>query len=315
MVENKSFLTKDNTQVFYKIWLPQNNQPVAILQIIHGMAEYIDRYNEFAEYLNKKNICVYAHDQRGHGQTGLKRGKGNYKEAKMGFLAPKNGWKLLVEDAKQMTEIIKKDFPNTPLFILGHSMGSLVLRSYLLTYKEYPKGVIISGTTWGNKTKLLAGIALSNILSLINGKSKHSRTLTKITFAGFNGPFYPLKTKYDWLSRDHERNQNYTDDPLCGFYCSNNFFKDLSKLVLFASNSNKLVNIPKEIPMFLICGSMDPVGEFGKGVQKVFNIFTSLGVNDLKMKMYEGGRHEMLNEINRQEVFEDIFNWINLHNN
>jgi len=315
MIENKSFIAKDNTEIFYKIWTPETQKPIAIVQIVHGMAEYVDRYNEFAEFLNKNNICVYAHDQRGHGQTGLSRGKGNYKLAKMGFLASKNGWKLLIEDSKKMTDIIRANHQNTPIYILGHSMGSLVLRSYLLSYTDLPNGVIISGTTWGDKTKLWAGIILSNILSLLNGKSKYSRTLTKITFAGFNKPFYPLKTKYDWLSRDNERNQNYTNDPLCGFYCSNNFFKDLSKLVLFASNSKNLAKIPKNLPMFLISGSMDPVGEFGKGVQKVFNNFTSLGVNDIKIKLYDGGRHEMLNEINRQEVYKDILNWILEHNN
>ncbi len=303
MNETFEFKAKDGQVIFVRKWLPDDNKIKAVVQIAHGMAEHSGRYEEFAKYLSGKGFAVYINDHRGHGQTAkdLK---------KVGFLAPKNGWQLVRDDVHQLTQIIKENHPNTKIFLLGHSFGSMITRAYLIEYGKDIDGAIISGTTGTTGFIVDAGKFLASLQGLFKGKDKPSKLLTGMSFKGYNDPFKPTKTPFDWLSRDHERNKNYWKDPYCGTIFSNRFFFDMLDMIKHINKPAELDRMPKNIPLFFISGKMDPVGEFGKGVQKVYNNYKQLGVQDINLKLYEGGRHEMLNETNRQEVYQDIVDWI-----
>lgn len=312
MEEFLEFIAKDNKKIAYKKWLPEG-QPKAVLQISHGMAEHILRYSEFAKFMTSKGIAVYGNDHRGHGKTVMDEANGDFKKAKLGYFGPKNGWKLVLDDVKQLSDIICRDFPNVPLFIIGHSMGSFLLRAYIMSTDKLPKGVIISGTGDNKGALISAAKFLSSVISIFKGKEKQSEFLTGMTFKGFNDYFKPTKTDFDWLSRDDERNLNYKNDPLCGFSCATRFFFDLSCLIQFINNKNNIAKLPVDLPMRFMSGSKDPVGQFGKGVQNVFELYKNTGVKDINIQLYDNGRHEMLNETNRQEVYADIYNWIEQH--
>jgi alpha-beta hydrolase superfamily lysophospholipase len=297
------FTAKDGQKIFVRQWLPDNNEINAIIQVAHGMAEHSGRYTEFAEFFASKGFAVYVNDHRGHGQTA--------KDLKnVGFLAPNNGWQLVLDDVHQLTQIIKEKHPNKPIFLLGHSFGSMLARAYILEYANDINGVIISGTTGTEGFIVDAGKFLASLQGIFKGKNKPSKLLTGMSFKGYNDPFKPTKTPFDWLSRDEERNKNYWKDPYCGTIFSNRFFYDMLSLIKYINKATNYQKIPQNLPVLFISGTMDPVGEFGKGVKKVYNKFKQKGVQDINLKLYEGGRHEMLNETNRKEVYQDIFDWI-----
>jgi alpha-beta hydrolase superfamily lysophospholipase len=299
------FDAKDGEKIFVRKWLPEN-EIKCILQISHGMAEHSPRYREFGEYLTQRGIAVYINDHRGHGQTAKSL-------EEVGFFAPKKGWELVVSDIHELTKIIAKENPNKPVFIFGHSMGSLALRANLMKYENLYYGAIISGTNAKKGALVQVGRTISLLQGFFKGKRKSSKFMTGLSFKGFNTPFKPLKTPFDWLSRDEERNKNYWDDPYCGTVFSNRFFYDMLTMINFINCKKSLENLPKELPLLFISGKMDPVGSFGVEAPIVYNKYKELGVKDIEIKMYENARHEMLNEINRKEVFEDIFNWIEKH--
>lgn len=299
------FLSEDGLELNAKKWLPEN-KPGAVLQIAHGMAEHVERYNEFANFLNSNDIAVYANDHRGHGK--------NSEPKKLGYFADKDGWKLVLSDTVKLTETIKKEHPDSPIFLLGHSMGSMLTRTYLIKHNDnFLSGVIISGTSGKNGFIVTAGKITAKLQGVFKPKWYRSKLLTGMSFKGYNDPFKPTKTPYDWLSRDEERNQNYMEDKFCGFVCSNSFFVDMLTMLGIVNNKKNIETSPKNIPMFFLSGTMDPVGDFGKEVTDVYNKYKNAGVKDIKLKLYDGGRHEMLNETNRNEVFKDVLEWLKQH--
>ncbi len=305
-VVNFEYKANDGKTIFAKKWSPENS-PVGVLQIAHGMAEHVERYNEFAEFMTSKGFIVYANDHRGHGKTAEPK--------KLGFFAEKDGWKLVIDDVYKLTELIKDENKDLPIFLLGHSMGSFISRAYLSKYDtSILSGVILSGTAATAGGLVSFGKFVSSMQGVFKGKASRSKLMTGLSFKGYNDKFKPTKTPFDWLSRDDERNKNYWEDKYCGFICTNGFFYDMLSIIEFINTKDALNKFPKDLPLFFISGSMDPVGEFGKGVKKVYNNYKTLGVKDIKMKLYEGGRHESLNETNRKEVYDDILSWIQEHN-
>lgn len=303
-----SFISRYNETIYYREWLCEGPSQ-AILIIVHGMAEHSSRYDEFAKFLNTKKISVFAHDHRGHGLTVTNK-YGDINHAKLGFFSNSKGWKIVIDETFDFINYISQKFSRLQIFLLGHSMGSFIVRNLLAIYPDLKvAGVILSGTTWGDKFKLLSGKYLANFLSLF-GPEKQSKFLTGIAFAGFLEPFKPLNTKYDWLSRDIQRNIDYSNDPLCGFYCSRKFFADLSNLILYSQNLKNIEKIDKNLPILIASGTMDPVGEFGKGPKKYYEVLKQMGFNAVNLKLYENARHELLNEINRKEVYEDFYKWL-----
>lgn len=291
---------KDGKKIFVQIWLP-DDEVKAVIQVTHGMAEHSGRYSIFAEYMASHGFAVYAHDQRGHGQTEKDLDK-------IGFLAEKDGWQLVVDDLLVIQQYIKEQHRDKKIILLGHSFGSMVVRAFMIKYGEKADGYIISGTTGMRGALLGIGKMITSIQALFKGKRAKSKLMDKMSFGKYNSFFKPNQTEFDWLSKDMERNQNYVDDPYCGTVFSNGFFFDMLSLIQFiVKNISKTY---KEKPVFIFSGAKDPVGDFGKGVEWVYNKFKAIGVKDLTFKLYEDGRHEMLNETNRNEVYQDITDWI-----
>lgn len=299
-----SYEAKDGTTIYAQSW-STSTEPKAIVQIAHGMAEHIDRYDEFARELVKNDFSVYGNDHRGHGKTaGTKEN--------LGYFADEDGFSMVVEDMHQLTLKIREVYPTAPIILFGHSMGSFLARKYIQVYGGELTGVILSGT--GGDPGFLGKMGL--LLAKNEAKRKGAKTpsplLDKLAFGNFNKPFKPARSDFDWLSRDQEAVEKYIQDPLCGNISSAGFFQDLFEGLMSIHKPAEIRKTPKDLPIFLLSGSKDPVGNNSKGVLQVYQSYLQAGIKDITYKLYEDGRHEMLNEINKHEVYEDIINWITL---
>ena len=278
-------------------------EPRAIVQIIHGIAEYIDRYDEFMSFLADNGIIAVGTDHLGHG-------KSIESEEQTGFFAYDNGWDYVVRDEEVLRLAMHENYPELPIIVFGHSMGSFMARTLLIRYPDAFNAAIISGT--GNQGAALVngGLFMGNLVTGLKGAHHYSKFLNNLAFGSYNKIYDNPKTEYDWLSRDEANVQKYIDDPLCGFIPSCSLFRDMMTGVKFITNKKNLTAMNKNMPVYFMSGDMDPVGECGKGVQKAYNNFLEAGMKDVSIKLYPGGRHEMLNEINKDEVYTDILAWL-----
>ncbi len=296
---------KGGAKVFVYSWLP-DTKPAAAVQIAHGMAEHAARYERFAEALTKAGFAVYANDQRGHGKTAGPL-------EKVGWVAEKDGWELIIDDLHQLSDTIRKEHPGIPLFLFGHSMGSFLSRSYIARWGGDLKGVVMSGT--GGNPGLLGkvGALVAGLEKKIRGGKAKSPLLTSLSFGAFNKPFKPNRTEFDWLSRDNAEVDKYVADPYCGGVFSTGFWVDFLKGLGALYRSDYLPKVPKSLPIYLFSGEKDPVGNNAKGVKEVYDSYKKAGFTDVSIKIYPNGRHEMLNETNRAEVFRDVIDWLKKH--
>ncbi len=304
------FEGSDKKEIFTHKWLPGDGSETlnikAAVQIAHGMAEHSARYNSFAKMLTDNNFAVYANDHRGHGQTA-----GSLEN--LGYFSDTNGWDLVIEDMSLLTTRIKNNHPNVPIFLFGHSMGSFLCRDYMFTFGNNIAGVILSATASDPGLLGNVGIMISKIESLIKGGKAKSTLMDSLSFGSFNKAFRPNRTKFDWLSRDNAEVDKYVDDPFCGTVFTAGFFNDLLRGIKKINRDENIRNTPKDLPVYLFSGSDDPIGDFTKGVKKIFAVYEKAGIKDLTIKFYKDGRHEMLNEINQKEVYNDIINWLDSH--
>ena len=284
------------------IYIP-TTKPVGILQICHGMCEYIGRYERFIKDMVQKGFVVCGHDHIGHGESS--------DPEDYGYFGPKDGYRNLVQDLHAMTGIVKKEHPGLPCFLFGHSMGSFVSRLYLSEYAYELSGVIICGTGGPNPLSTL-GIPVCGLVAGIRGEKHRSKMLDHMAFGSFNKKFQQ-RTDKDWLTRDEEIVDRYRKDDKCMFLFTASGYKELSKLSKKANHPEWYRSLDKNLPMLLISGDMDPVGDYGSGVKKVYENLKKTGISDVSMKLYPDARHELLNEINYDEVFTDILTWITKH--
>lgn len=305
--ENFSFTDPFGKKIECLKWIG-GQKPKAIVQIVHGMAEHAARYDDFAKFLVSKGFDVYANDHRGHGRTAETI-------ENTGFFADTNGWEIVTENLFQLSKIIKNENPGIPLFVIGHSMGSLLSRNYISKFPGMINGVILSGTSFNQSFLLLFGKLIANIQLFFSGKKHRSKLLDRLSFGSFNKKFKPNRTNFDWLSRDEKQVDAYVQDEYCGFICTTSFYADLFSGILKIQNKNTIRKIPLYLPVFIISGEMDTVGDFTKGVNKVYESYKEIGLGDLEKKIYRSCRHEILNEINKEEVYNDILNWLNKHIN
>lgn len=279
------------------------DEPRAIVQISHGMCEFMERYEHFAEFLNEQGILVCGNDHLGHGAS-------VDSPEDFGFFGEKDGWKCMVNDLHRLTVIMKERYPHTPYFLLGHSMGSFLARAYLSKYAYELSGALIVGTS-GHNPALPAAFPITKAAILAKGKRYRSRRINDIAFGTYNVRFKPRRTEHDWLSRDEETVDTFEADPRCNFVFTLQGFWDLFSVLAFVSDKKWAQTVPVDLPVILLSGKMDPVGQYGKGVKEVHDRLALAGVKDLIIKLYSGCRHEILNETNRQTVYEDILKWIN----
>jgi len=302
-----TYKASDGTKIFAYRWLPAAKSKIkAAVQIAHGMAEHAARYERFAKKLTAAGYAVYANDHRGHGKTA-----GSLEN--VGYLADERGWEKVVDDMYVLTGIIKKENKKVPVFLFGHSMGSFLSRQYAMLHGGELKGLILSGT--GGDPGLLGkiGLLVAKREAAKKGRRAKSPLLDKLSFGAFNKAFRPNRTNFDWLSRDNAEVDKYVADPFCGEVFTSGFFCDMLGGLAFINNKNNIRNIPRDLPVYLFSGSLDPVGAQTKGVLQVYNSCVNAGIKDVTYKFYRDGRHEMLNETNRDEVFADVIAWLDRH--
>lgn len=304
--ETFSFKAEDGLEIFVYKWSPENNKKAkAVLQISHGMAETAARYEKLGEELTKEGYIIYANDHRGHGKTA--------KEVdKLGDLG-ENGFEAMVDNMHQLTEIIQKENPKLPIFLLGHSMGSFLTQRYICLYGKELMGAILSGTNGSVGIMADIGRIIAKREIKMIGRSGKSERLDKLSFGGYNRAFKPNRTKIDWLSRDEKEVDKYMEDPFCGTIFTAGFFYDLLGGLKLIANKNEISKVPKDLSIYIFSGDKDPVGKNGRGVLRLVKAYKKAGIKDLTYKLYKEGRHEMLNELNRDEVIRDLLLWFEDH--
>ena len=277
-------------------------QPKSIVQIVHGIAEHVYRYDEFANYLNEQGFVVVAEDHMGHGaSTAADNVRGYFR----------GGWFVAIEDTMKLMDIAKERFGDLPYILFGHSMGSFMARTILAKYPDTGlAGCVICGTGWQSEGLLSAGIPLCNTICRISGEKKPSKFLKQMVFGGYNQRVEHKRTDCDWLSRDEKVVDAYIADPLCGFTASAGLMRDMMLGIRYVQQKENLSRMNKKLPCLFVAGGDDPVGPYGNGVRKAAKAFEEAGMEQIKTKIYPLCRHEILNEINRAEVYEDIASWM-----
>ena len=281
-------------------WAPEG-EIRGVVQILHGIAEFVERYDDFAEFLNSHGFLVVAEDHMGHGQSINGEGIQGYFHG---------GWFTAIEDSMQLMADTMAEFPGVPYILFGHSMGSFMARTILCKYTDSGlTGAVICGTGWQ------PAFALPALIKVIDGICKKDETkpnemLQKMVFGSYNKRVEHPRTPFDWLTRDAKIVDAYIAHPLCGFTASAGLLREMMKGILFIEQKENLQNMNKTLPVFFIAGGDDPVGPYGKGVYTAAEEFKKAGMEDVSVRIYPMGRHEILNEINRKDVYEDVLRWI-----
>jgi len=275
--------------------------PRAMVQISHGMCEYFERYTGFAEFLSQQGFLVFGHDHLGHGHTAPNA-------ESLGFTVSGGGHSCLVEDVHNLSLRMKQEFPGLPLILFGHSMGSFIARETLARYGSTYRAAVICGTG-GPDMPAGAGKLLAKLIMLFRGERHRSEFLKKIAFTGYNKKYETVNTPDDWLSRDPEVVRRYRADPLCTFTFTVRAYHDLFSLVKQVSRKDWAKRLPKDLPLLVMSGDMDPVGSWGKGVRQVADRLRSAGLS-VTLRLYPDMRHEILNEIDRETVWKETAQWL-----
>ena len=280
-----------------------DSKPRAVVQISHGIAEHIDRYRPFMEFLACNGFVVAGNDHLGHG-------KSIRVPEEQGFLAEKDGWWRVVDDMEKLHDIMSKEYPELPYVLFGHSMGSFLTRTYIIKHPDKYDAVILSGTGHQSPVLVLGGNAAASVMAKLNGAMGDGTKLDSLAFGSYLSKIENPRTKYDWLSRDAEQVDKYIADPLCGFVGKIGLYRDMMQGIKFITNKKNIAQMNKEKPVYFMSGDGDPVGDYGKGVERAYKAFCDAGLHDVFMRLYPGGRHEMLNETNKDQVYQDILSWL-----
>lgn len=291
--------SKNNLNVI--IWETEK-EPIGVLQIVHGMAEYIDRYDNFAKYMTEHGFNVIGHDHLGHGHSVSD-------EHDYGFFAEENGDKIIIEDMHSVTQYAREKWEELPNFILGHSMGSFCLRQYLTKYSNDVFGAIIMGTGWIPSAAALLGKTIATNTCKSKGSHTVNPLLIKLTLEPYNKPFAPARTNCDWLSRDEKQVDLYVNDKLCGFDFTAGAYKDFFTILEKIAKNRQLIGMRKSLPILITSGSVDPVGG-KKACEKLNAQYKRCGIDDVTLKLWENDRHEILNELDKSDVYDYIYTWL-----
>ncbi|WP_274307479.1 alpha/beta hydrolase [Solibacillus daqui] len=301
MEKNTFYVTmSDGYDIFVRTFKPQH--PKKHIHILHGMAEHSERYEPFAEVLCAQGYYVTTHDHRGHGYTAANNGI-------LGYFDLENGFERVVEDVREILEQLKLQDLGKPI-LFGHSMGSFIARRFTQKYSVEIERLILSGT--GSSSLMhKAGHVLASQLVHLKGPAEPSKLMNQLSFGTFNAQVPNPKTEFDWLTSDHTEVQKYINDPFCGFVSTNQFYADLTGAMATLDNHSGNVSIRPNLKILLVSGTHDPVGEKqAKGVLKVGKQLVDAGVEHVKVQLFEGMRHEILNEIGKEKVYESIIRWL-----
>lgn len=303
MKEEFFYNSRDNkTRIHAVRWIPEG-RPCGVLQIVHGMAEYADRYSRLAEYLNTLGILVTANDHLGHGQS-LAAG------SPYGYFCHEDAPDVLVEDVHRLRLLTRKEYPGLPYYMMGHSMGSFILRNYLCAHADGLAGAVVMGTGMQPKWLLGFSLMLCRMLTVIQGGTHPSGLLNTLAFGTYNRRIRHPRSAMDWLSGDPAEVAKYNADPLCGFTFTLNGFQTLFTLIYRLYDEKRLARMPRDLPVLVISGREDPVGGYGKAVKKVYLSYKQMGMKHISLELYPEGRHELVNETYKERVWKDLGRWI-----
>lgn len=295
------FESKGKGKIHAIRWTPDGNIR-GIVQIVHGIADHISRYEELALHLNALGFLVTGEDHMGHGAS-IAAG------STQGFFH--GGWFTAIDDTCQLMKDTMAEYPGMPYVLFGHSMGSFMARTILCRYPDSGiAAAIICGTCWQPEFLLPPVIGLCKTVCCIAGEEKPSEGLQQLTFGSYNKRVANKRTPYDWISRDEKMVDAYIADPWCGFTPCAGLLRDMMIGLSYTEKQGNLTRMRKTLPVFFIGGDADPVGLYGKSIPQAVDAFRKAGVQDITAKLYPGARHEILNETNREEVFADISRWI-----
>lgn len=305
MVKNTELPSNDGVHKLHVVvWQPAG-APKAALQLSHGMVEFIERYEGLAQYLNEQGIVVIGNDHLGHGHTA-----GNDED--LGYFCSEHMSETVVKDLHTVTEYAKKEYPGIPYFLLGHSMGSFMARRYIMTYGDELTGAILCGTGEQTSATLLAGKMIAGILGAFKGQRYRSEFIRKTSFKGYNDRF-EKRTENDWLTKDQSIVDWYNGHKFCTFGFTINGYKTLFEVLTYIQKQENYNKIPKNLPVYMIAGEDDPVGNYGEGVKHIYQQYKDSGIKDISIKLYPNDRHEILNELDKETVYADVADWIAGH--
>lgn len=306
--EGFGFLSADGATTIHAVkWMREDGAHKAVVQITHGMVEYIERYAAFAAYLNEQGYLVVGHDHLGHGASVTD-------QENWGYFEKEHPSDTLVEDMHRLRTIVQEEYPDIPYFMLGHSMGSYMLRKYLCIHPQGVNGAIIMGTGCMPDQTMKLGLFLCRAIAFVRGWHYRSRLLQTISYSKPYRRFdlYGKNYKNSWLSKNEENVREYYHDPRCTFLFTVNGYRGLMEAVLFDNQKENVARVPKDLPLFFVSGKDDPVGDLGEGVKRAYRLYEEAGLSDITYKLYENDRHEILNETDRACVYADIGAWLNV---
>ena len=306
MPEFREFFYESSTgknKIRARMCIPDGS-PKGVVQIAHGIAEHIDRYEDFMRFLAENAYVAVGNDHLGHGKSIARLDE-------QGIFAENNGWSFVVEDMKKLREQVREQFPNIPYIFFGHSMGSFLTRTFLILHPDLYDAAILSGTGHQSAALINGGYLAAELMTKLKGPRASGQALNDMAFGSYCKRIENPRTPFDWLSRDNETVDRYIADPLCGFVCKTSLYRDMMGGLKFLTNHKNIGKMNKKPPIYFMSGAEDPVGDYGAGVEKAYKAFCNAGLTDVMIRLYPGGRHEMLNEINRDTVKQDILNWLN----
>lgn len=303
-VVKKSFFSSSKLcDIALFVYTPDESVDVkGVIQIAHGMAEHHSRYEDFIEFLNKNGYVVYINDHLGHGES-VK----NVNE--LGYFGKKDGYLYLVDDMKIINDMIHNDYPELPVILFGHSMGSMLARLYVEKYGNSISGVIFCGTCGKNPAAAI-GVSLVKSIAAIKGDYFRSQFINALAFGTYNSKCNPKRTSFDWLTTQNNIVDKYIADPYCGFLFTTKGYLDLMNLIIVINRQDWYTSVRCDLPIYLISGSEDPVGNYGKGVKEVYQNLVDSNHSDVSCKLFNGDRHEILNEKDKVDVYNNIVSWI-----
>ena len=278
-----------------RLWRPEGT-PRAVVQLLHGMAEHIDRYDVVARRLNRAGLAVVGHTHLGHGPRAQRQG----------YFADRDGWQRLIDDVHRLRGIAGEQFPGVPHLLLGHSMGSYIARCYLQEHGEGLTGAILTGTGHVDRQAATAALTMANLICLTGGAKKPYPMMERMSLGENSKPFAPCRTDYDWLSRSEAEVDRFLADPCCGFPFTGSGYRDLFRGLKRLTDQEALRRMPPQLPLLLLSGDSDPVGGMGRGVEQVAREMREAGMQRVEVRLYPGARHDIFNETNRDEVMRDV---------
>jgi alpha-beta hydrolase superfamily lysophospholipase len=297
-----TFKASDGHELFVHRWLPDGSAR-AVIHIAHGMAEHGGRYARLAEALTQKGYAVYANDHRGHGKTAKT-------DDDLGHFGPEKPFENVVRDLTELIALEKKENPGLPVVLFGHSMGSFMVQKFLIDHGRMIQGAVLSGTNGKPNLLASAGRLVARLEQRRLGPRGRSKLIDALSVGQFNRRFGRTRTEFDWLSRDPSEVDKYIKDPRCGFICTTSLWVDLLDTLDVIARPENQAKIPKDVPLYIFSGTRDAVSDDTRNVEQLLAAYRRARIQSITHRFYPEGRHEMLNETNRDEVTRDLVTWL-----